>query len=124
MDLLIQVICYVGWMKLAESIAHPFQDKEDPFHLKTLVKRNFKVNLIFNFVFFSKLCFRSCIEYQTKIFHLHKQMCELFIDEVEQINAALLEGSVDAGVFSTAETCRGKHVNTECTCKEIRISVD
>ena len=41
----IEFICYMGWIKVAETLLNPFGDDDEDFNLSYLIDRNLQVSL-------------------------------------------------------------------------------
>ena len=43
---LIELVCYMGWIKVAETLLNPFGDDDEDFNVNYLIDRNLQVRSI------------------------------------------------------------------------------
>ena len=41
-----ELFCYLGWMKVAETLLNPFGDDDEDFQINYLIDRNLQVQII------------------------------------------------------------------------------
>ena len=44
--ILMELFCYLGWMKVAETLLNPFGDDDEDFQINYLIDRNLQVQII------------------------------------------------------------------------------
>jgi predicted membrane chloride channel (bestrophin family) len=61
---LAEMFCYMGWIKVAETLLNPFGDDDEDFHINYLIDRNLQVSqLLFQSEFQFELLKNSAVMY-------------------------------------------------------------
>ena len=53
---LIEIFCYMGWIKVAETLLNPFGNDDDNFQMNYLIDRNLQVQTYLEYSFIELLC--------------------------------------------------------------------